>query len=129
MTTDELAVIEPHEFQQWVCTRMEAKNTSPDAGKGSGADGGIDGIIKSNLLTTGYEGSYLQVKRSKGVGVNTIKNLYATMDEEGIKTGFVVALSFGSGVIKKAKKYKDTGKADIILVKAEDIAEKGYFER
>ena len=127
MTTEELANIEPHEFQQWVCTRMEAKNTSPDPEKGSGPDGGIDGIIKVNLLTTGYGGALLQIKRSKGVGINTVKNLFATMDEKSIKTGFIVALSFGKGAIEKVATYKNTGKAEIILVKAEDIAGSGYF--
>ena len=128
MTTDELAKMEPHEFQQWVCTRMEAKNTSPDAGKGSGGDGGTDGIVKSNLLTTGYEGSPIQVKRSKNAGVNVVKALFATMHDRKIKTGFIVALSFGKGAVEKVAKYKNEGSVEIILVNAEDIAEKGYFK-
>lgn len=128
MTTDELAKMEPHEFQQWVCTRMEAKNTSPDAGKGSGGDGGTDGIVKSNLLTTGYEGSPIQVKRSKNVGVNVVKALFATMHDRNIKTGFIVALSFGKGAVEKVAKYKNEGSVEIALINAEDIAEKGYFK-
>lgn len=128
MTTDDLAKMEPHEFQQWVCTRMEAKNTSPDAGKGSGGDGGTDGIVKSNLLTTGYEGSPIQVKRSKNVGVNVVKALFATMHDRNIKTGFIVALSFGKGAVEKVAKYKNEGSVEIALINAEDITEKGYFK-
>jgi hypothetical protein len=101
MTTNKLAKMEPHEFQQWVCTRMQAKNTSPDARKSSGSDGGTDGVVKSNLLTTGYEGSPIQVKRSKNVGVNVVKALFATMHDRKIKTGFIVAFSFGKGAVEK----------------------------
>lgn len=128
MTTSELAKIEHYDFQQWVCTRMEAKNTSPDPTRPGGADGGIDGIVKSNLLTTGYEGALIQVKRQKDVDPDPIIKLKDTMDDNNITTGFVVALSFNKGAIKKAAAYKNAGKADIILIKAEDIAEKGYFK-
>lgn len=127
MTTDDFIEMEPHEFQQWVCTRMEARNTSHDPSKSSGADGGIDGIVKSNLLTTGYAGALLQVKRSKGVGVDTILKHFAIMKHRKVDVGFVVALSFGRGAIEQVAAYKNADDVEIILVKAEDIAERGYF--
>ncbi len=130
MTTNELAKMEPHEFQQWVCTRMEADNTSTDVSKGSGPDDGVDGIVRSNNFTYGCAGSLIQVKRNTTIGVDAdpVIKLKDVMEERNIKTGFVVALSFGKGAITKAKKYKDAGKFEIILIKAEDIAEKGYFK-
>jgi len=42
--------------------------------------------------------------------------------------GFIVALSFGKGAVEQVAKYKNEGSVEIILVKAEDIAKKGYFE-
>ena len=134
MTTPELAKMEPNEFQQWVCTRMSAENTSPDSEKSSGADGGIDGIVKSDLDTTienaeKWVGALIQVKRQKGVGPDPVVKLARVMNKKNIKTGFVVALSFGKGAIDEAKLFKNEGKIEIILVKAEDIAEKGYFRQ
>lgn len=129
MITDDLAKMEPHEFQQWVCIRMDARNTSSDAEKGSGPDGGIDGIVKANVDTTGCEGALIQVKRSKSVDADPIIKLARVMDKKDVKIGFVVALSFGKGAITEAKAFKDEGKIEIILIKAEDIAEKGYFKK
>lgn len=127
MTIDDFIEMEPHEFQQWVCTRMEAINTSPDPSKSSGADGGVDGIVKSNFLTAGYEGALIQVKRSKGVGVDPILKHFAIMKHRKVNVGFIVALSFGRGAIEQVAAYKNADDVEIILVKAEDIAERGYF--
>lgn len=131
MTTEELAKMEHYEFQQWVCTRMQAKNTSPDPTRHGGADGGIDGIVKSTLDTTGYAGALIQVKQSRNVGVDTIDKHYAVMTKPNNphknKMGFIVALSFGKGAVEQVTAYNNEGKVEIILVNAEDIAEKGYF--
>ena len=132
ITTEELHRMDPDIFQQWVCDRMEANNTNTTPEKHGGGDGGIDGIVRANVLTTGFEGAFVQVKRTKNVGVNTVKALYATItdpdNEDGTTNGFVVALSFGKGAIDKAASYNNAGKVNITLVKAENIAEKGYFD-
>lgn len=117
--------MEPMEFQQWACDQMEANNVMP----GGGADGGVDGIVRLNLLTTGYEGGLLQVKRSKNVGVDKIDRHFGVMSKNNVKKGFIVALSFSKGAKEAAAEYTNSGKAEIILVKAEDIAEKGYFKQ
>jgi site-specific DNA-methyltransferase (adenine-specific) len=123
-TDDEWMTMEPHEFQNIVCNALHAKNTSPDPSKASGADGGIDGIVKSELVTVGFAGVPIQIKRSKSVGVDTIKKLEATMQHMKSKPtiGIVVAVSFGAGAKKQAILAKELG-LNIILIEAKDIHE------
>ena len=119
---NDLVEMKPHEFQQWVCDKMLAKNTSRSKHKPSGGDGGKDGIVRNNLITSGgYGGTPIQIKQSDGVGVNVIKNLFATMHDMKVKKGFVVALSFGSGAIEQVSIYKLEDSVDIKLIKAEDL--------
>ena len=120
-TVEEVSNMEPHEFQNWVCKMMKAKNTSPNPKTASGADGGVDGIIQSPLSNPKYHGAPIQVKRSNGVGVNTVKNFFATMDDLEKDVGFIVALSFGSGARELVEKYKNRGKVIIYLLDVEDI--------
>lgn len=82
-------------------------------------------LLIKNLMTGKYGGSPIQVKRSSGVGVNTIKNLMATMYDMDVKKGFVVALSFGSGAKEHVAKLKNRGDYEIILLTHEDIID-GY---
>lgn len=121
----------PAHFQQWVCTRMSARNTSPDPKK-TPPDGGVDGIVKSTVFTDKESiNAPIQIKRNTttGVGVNAIKNFFATMHDLKKTKGYFVAISFGKGAVEQVAKYKNEGSVEIILVKAEDIAEKGYFEK
>lgn len=122
-TPEEIEKMEPHEFQNWVCKQMSAKNTSPDPKKASGADGGIDGVVHSPLLNPKYHGAPIQVKQSKGVGINTVKNFFATMDDMEKDVGFIVALSFGKGARELVEKYKNKGKVTIHLLTVEDIVD------
>jgi len=124
----DLKTMNPNHFQQLICTKMNARNTSPNVEKNSGGDGGVDGIVKFGLSTTGYEGSPIQIKRSSKIGINVVKNFFATMHDLKKDIGFIVALSFGKGAVEQVAKYKNEGSVEIILVKAEDIAKKGYFE-
>ena len=126
-TTYQLSMMTPWQFQQWACSQLQARNTNPHPEKNSGADGGIDGVVESNLVTPGYAGALVQVKQSKGVGVDTVKKFFATMHDNRADVGFIVALSFGKGAVEQVAKYKNEGSVDIILVNAEDIADRGYF--
>ena len=101
--------MEPHEFQNLVCRILDANNTSPNPTQHSGTDGGIDGIVKSNLMTNEFGGSLIQAKRSKSVGINVIKNLEATLMHSNTNIGFVVALSFGSGAKEQVKQAANVG--------------------
>ena len=131
VTSDDFKDMTPAHFQQWVCTRMSARNTSPDPEK-TPADGGVDGIVKSTVFTDKrFVSAPIQIKRNtkQGIGVNVVKNFFATMHDEKKEIGFIVAISFGKGAVEQVAKYKNEGSVEIILVKAEDITEKGYFEK
>jgi hypothetical protein len=123
-TDDQYQNMEPHEFQNIVCNTLQAKNTSPNPEKSSGADGGIDGIVKSNLMHQ-FSGSPIQVKRSKSVGINTIKNFESTMRDNNKINGFVVAISFGKGAKDQVKKIKSRG-INIILIEAKELNNFGF---
>lgn len=132
ITKKELYAMNPYEFEDWVCLQMTARNENPNAkeGKGHGGDKGIDGIIKSTLSVSKYRGAPIQIKHNtkNGIGINVVKNFFATLHDLKKTTGFIVAISFGKGAVEQVAKYKNEGSVEIILVKAEDIAEKGYFE-
>lgn len=126
-TLNEYHKMEPNEFQDLVCSTMHARNTSEKkTGKSTGADGGIDGIIKDqDVFCYRFAGCPIQVKRSKSTGINTIKNFKASMElpNEKIgykpkKVGFIVALSFGPTAEKVAKQFEGY---TIHLIKAEDL--------
>lgn len=119
-TTKQLTDMSPHEFQNIVCDKLDARNTSPNPSKPSGADGNVDGWVNSNLITGKYGGSPIQVKRSPHVGVATIKEFESTMMHKNKKIGFVVALSFGKGAINQVKKSENLG-LTIHLIEAKDL--------
>jgi len=120
--------MKPHEFQQWVCDKMLAKNTSHSKNKPSGGDGGKDGIILHNLNTGKYGGAPIQIKQSIGVGVNVVKNLFATMHDMKVKNGFIIALTFGSGAIEQVSKYKLEESVNIKLIKADELCNIQYYD-
>lgn len=130
ITIDDIKAMTPACFQQWACTQMSARNTSPDPEK-TPPDGGVDGIIKSTVfMDKDSIGAPIQIKRNTTVGVprNDIKHFFATMHDLKKKRGYFVAISFGKGAVEQVAKYKNEGSVEIILVRAEDIAKHKYFE-
>ena len=125
---ENLQAMKPHEFQQWVCTKMSAKNTNPNGAEAaSGADEGKDGIITvhntiHNLNIEKYNGCPLEVKQHKNnVGADTIHKIFSVMMQMNKKDSFVVALSFGSGAYEMVAKLHNEGKAEIHLITAEEL--------
>lgn len=127
-TPDEIGAMEPHEFQNWVCEKLSARNTSKSAKKPSGGDGGIDGIIHTPVTNPKYHESPIQVKQSSSVGVNTVRNFFAAMHDVKKETGFIVALSFGKGAKEQVAKYKNEGSVTIHLLTLQDIIETKSFK-
>ena len=128
MTSADLNRMKPHEFQQWVCDKMVAKNTSHSRDKPSGGDGGKDGIIMSSLDTFEYAGCPIQVKQYHSIGINDIKNFFATMHDMKVTNGFVIALSFGSGAKEQAAQYEIEDDIHIKLIKAEDLCNVEHYD-
>lgn len=112
-TIEELRKMEPFEFQNWVVNKMQGIGY-----KGKTADGGIDGIIP-------LEGNIpIQVKRSGGVGINTVKNFVASIMKIKKKKGYIVGFSFTKGCVEEVAWWKNNKGIDIILKKVEDLINK-----
>ncbi|WP_062429230.1 site-specific DNA-methyltransferase [Treponema endosymbiont of Eucomonympha sp.] len=87
-------------------------------------DLGIDGKMP--------DGTPIQVKRSDGIGVNVLKNFWASLQQydkalfeknkqAGTVAGYIIAFSFGKGAVEEAARLKNAENIIIRLVKVEDI--------
>ena len=126
-TMSDLRAMEEFHFQEWVCQKMLAKNTSPDPTRPSGADGGIDGIIEHPLSTGIYMNSPIQVKRSEKIGRKTVEEFAGALARRGKTIGFFIALSFGDGAEKVVKEIRKNGGNKIILINAADLCEITHY--
>jgi len=141
-TIEFLNNMKPHEFQQWVCDKMSAKNTNPSGTeRPSGADEGRDGIIwlnqenyikyttrnslfkdENKLEIAKYDGCPLEVKHHKNnIGVDPIHKLHSVMVEMEKNDAFIVANSFGKGAYKFSSKLHNKRKTEIHLIKTEEL--------
>ncbi len=78
------------------------------------------------------DGTPIQVKRSDGIGVNVLKNFWASLQQydkalfeknkqSGTVAGYIIAFSFGKGAVEEAARLKNAENIIIRLVKVEDI--------
>jgi len=63
----------------------------------------------------------IQVKQSDRVGRNVVDNFKSALDRKGLKTGFIVAFSFGSGAIGETARLNREEGYDIELVTVQEI--------
>jgi DNA modification methylase len=91
-------------------------------------DGGIDGQAG--------DGAPIQVKRSDNVGVNVVKNFWASLQQydqklfdkkiaNGETAGYIIAFSFGKGAVEEIARLKNKNSTVIKLVKVSDIVAYG----
>ena len=110
------------EFEKWIIEQFGGKPNSKKGGD-SGIDGKKDGIP-------------IQVKRSDNVGVNVIKNFWASLQqfdkklfEKNVKekktAGYIIAFSFGKGAIEEVARLKSKENIIIELKKVGDIVDYG----
>jgi SAM-dependent methyltransferase len=111
VTEDQLRVLKPFEFQNWVITQLNGSHSSRKSG-----DMGIDGY--SFMLH-----EPIQVKQSEGIGRNVVDNFETAVKRSGKAKGYVVAFSFGKGAYEEAARAKADG-LDIQLVTVADILSK-----
>jgi site-specific DNA-methyltransferase (adenine-specific) len=106
------------EFEKFIIEQFGGK---PNAKKGG--DDGIDGK---------KGGIPIQVKRSDNIGVNVIKNFWASLQqfdkklfEKNVKdkktAGYIIAFSFGKGAIEEVARLKSKDNIIIELKKVSDI--------
>ena len=113
LTEDHLRELKPFEFQNWVIQHLNGTHSPHKTG-----DMGIDGY-------SFMHNDPIQVKQSEGVGRNVVDNFETAVERAGRNRGYIIAFSFTRGAYEEAARAKAVGKADIKLVKIEDlIAEK-----
>lgn len=131
VSADVLKQLNPWQFQQFVCDRMSAINTSKSKNTASGGDGGADGIVRikdepglfsGSKIYKKYNGALLQIKQS-GAGINVVKNLYATLHSNNKNIGFIVAYNFPKTAFEEAANFKLERDTDIRLIEVEKLCD------
>lgn len=128
LTMSDLRAMEEYHFQEWVCQKMLAKNTSPDPSRPSGADGGIDGHVEHPLKTHEYAGSPIQVKRSEKIGRGVIDEFAGALARKGKTVGFFIALSFSDRAVAATKEIRKNSGINIVLIDAADLCEIPHYD-
>jgi DNA modification methylase len=116
---DLLFTEDPFKFETWVITQFGG---FPQNKKGG--DKGVDGKTA--------EGVPIQVKQSKNIGVNVVKNfsvsakqfnkpLFEKNVSEKKPVGHIIAFSFGKGAVEEVARLKNTENIIIKLVTVEEI--------
>lgn len=106
-TVDDLRVMKPFEFQNWVIQQFFGVSSSRLSG-----DMGIDGY-------TFLSRDPIQVKRSEKVGRNVVDNFETAIRRDGSTAGWIVAFSFTKDAREEAARAKWQEKLDIHLVTVE----------
>jgi DNA modification methylase len=106
---DDLKVLKPFEFQNWVM-----QQTSASASPRKSGDMGIDG------LSFMYH-EPIQVKQSAKVGRNVVDNFETAVKRSGNDTGYIVAFSFTRGAVEEAARAKATEGLNIVLVTVKEL--------
>ena len=107
------------EFERWIVQQFGGVSNTKQRG-----DSGLDGKAS--------DGAPIQVKRSDNIGVNVIKNFWASLMQndkkiyekriaEGQPVGYMIAFSFGKGAVEEVARLKLKENVIINLVKVEDI--------
>lgn len=107
-TVEELRVLQPFEFQNWVFEKLHGRVNPRKVG-----DYGIDGWVELDIP--------LQVKQSEGVGRNVVDNFETAIRRIGKKKGVIVAFSFGSGAYEEVARVKNEEGLEIKLKTVEEI--------
>ena len=110
---------DPFKFETWIIQQFGGIGQNK-----KGGDKGVDG--KTN------NGTPIQVKQSKNIGVNVVKNfsvsakqfnkiLFEKNAKEKNPVGYIIAFSFGKGAIEETARLKNTENIIIKLVTVNEI--------
>jgi DNA modification methylase len=116
---DTLRYKDAFQFETWIVEQFGGVANTKQRG-----DAGLDGKTKENQP--------IQVKRSDNVGVNTVKNFWASImqyDKQvyeknknaGQPVGFIIAFSYGKGAIQEVARLKNEENIIIKLLTVEEI--------
>ena len=104
MSEDDLWLLRPFEFQNWVIQRVDGTHSPRKTG-----DMGIDGYSFMEYLP-------IQVKQSRNVGRNVIDNFETAVERAGKTKGYVIAFSFTNGAREEAARVRNEKGLQIELV-------------
>jgi DNA modification methylase len=108
-TEEELAVLDPYEFQNWVIQSLQGHHSSRKSG-----DKGIDGY-------TFFNRDPIQVKRSPRVGRPVIDSFETAIDREDKARGVIVAFSFTTGAHEEVARVRARKGLEIELLTVREI--------
>ncbi len=110
-TIEELKLLEPFQFQNWVIDRIGGH---PSPKKSS--DMGIDGFT---FMTR----EPIQIKQSEGVGRNVVDNFETAIRRQHKTKGYIVAFSFAKGAYEESARAKIDSKdsLEITLVRVDEL--------
>jgi len=103
--------IDPIEFQNWVCERLDAVSTTP-RGRAPRADRNVDGWFMSTIP--------IQVKGSDGVGYAEVERFETTLRTLRVKEGLIVAYSFSKPAYAEAYRARNDEGLQIDLLELEE---------
>ena len=104
MSDDDLWLLRPFEFQNWVIQRVDGTHSPRKSG-----DMGIDGYSFMEHLP-------IQVKQSRNVGRNVVDNFETAVERAGKDKGYIVAFSFTKGAREEAARVRGEKDLHIELV-------------
>lgn len=109
-TIEELKILEPFQFQNWVIDRIGGHSSTKKS-----SDMGIDGY-------TFMAREPIQIKQSEGVGRNIVDNFETAIRRQHKKIGYIIAFSFARGAYEEAARAKlEKDSIDIKLVRVDEI--------
>jgi DNA modification methylase len=115
VTVEDLKLLKPFEFQNWVIQRVHGSHSPKKSG-----DMGIDGY-------SFFEHLPIQVKQSSNVGRNVVDNFETAVERAGKHMGYIIAFSFTRNAYEEAARAKMAGKQQILLVKVGDLLRVGHL--
>lgn len=115
---DKVYSMDAYEFEQWIISKFKGQYNDNQR-----HDMGIDGKLGSRLI---------QVKKSEGIGRNVVDNFKSACERhdkrlynESIQNqkpiGYIIAFSFGKGLVEEIARLRNHDGIIIELVKVEDI--------
>lgn len=106
---DELRVLKPFEFQNWVIRKIHGSAAPRKTG-----DMGIDGYSFMEQLP-------IQVKRSDRIGRNVVDNFETAIERDGKDKGYIIGFGFTRGAYEEAARAKAVGRCEVVLVTVGDL--------
>lgn len=110
MTEEELKSLNPLEFQNWICQKINARISARKSG-----DMGIDGWVNTIPI---------QIKQSERVGRNVVDNFETALRRVKKKKGIIVAFSFTKGAYAEVARAGAQEGVKIRLITVRELLDK-----